>query len=244
MEEHLKTVEGLEQERQAVRQLLTQAIEDRIQHQQDNPLHISNLSSFVSYLTREHQVLWDALHTHNIVTAYELGQWTAEDLKAHDALPASVERELRLWQGTPRELEELVQIAQEYGIEVRCAKRGSRTIVTYELAGHSFPADHWSLASEEALREGLLWIVKEVKRLNDLAAEDEERLRRAREGDQQARQEIIDDCVARLCSNLQQPHNGGRFRAVVSQLLDEALVGHNPYGQLYFSARQAVTDFR
>lgn len=244
MEEGLKPEDGVELQRQAVRRQLRQAIADRIQHQQENPLHISAISSFVSYLLSQHPTLWDALHTQHIVTAYELGRWAAEDLKAHDALPAAVGRELRIWQETPREREELVQIAQEYGIQAQCVKRGSRTIVTYEHAGRMFTADHWRFASEEALREGLLWIVHESKRLDDLATQDEERLQRARVGCEQARQEIIDDCVERLCSNLQQPQNGRRFRAVVSQLLDEALAGQNPYGQLYFSARQVVTQAR
>lgn len=137
---------------------------------------------------------------------------------------------------------DLKRIAHEYRIVLIPKTKG---ILNFQCGERTFYGEPecvlLNVYSEGSLRAMFAWIAQECQRLDAMEAHDDEMVRRARLGDQEARQSIVDECVDRVKHNTHM--TGASFLQGVKEKalahLDESLASDYPwsYGTLYTIVR-------
>jgi hypothetical protein len=139
-------------------------------------------------------------------------------------------------------IQALERIAHEYHIELIPQTRGR---LNFQCGERTFSGEPecvlLNVYSEASLRTMFDWIAQECQRLDAMEAHDDALVARAREGDEEARQAIVGECIERVKSNTHitsEPFlQSAREKA--QEHLDESLASQYPwsYGTLYTIVR-------
>jgi hypothetical protein len=155
-----------------------------------------------------------------------------------------------IWRETPMKREDLERLAQEFGFTLEFdGKRNGITHILARFQDHIFSYGLWitmRFVTDESHRRSFQRMLDSVKETDAYHARCADLVRRARSGEQAARETLLAECIDirqglfQRLPELSRPFVFQDTCRVLRSRLDEALLAPNPYAALWQFACEEV----